>query len=241
MSDSKPPDYIRIIRDETIEVITYLRERAAKLDLHNHNIKITRVTGGAAGLIGGGLATGLILAPFTAGISALVVGIVGASVAGAGGFTSLGGFVTGKVIDHFTLKKAEATWADLQKKLQPYLPDPKAESENCPVPGEGLDDKIKGWYHVLMAGNLATNLISKSDDLISLAANGGRIAATAGRPVIALAAPFAILNVLSMGFSLYDIVQGSRALHKKTKSPAGDYLRKLADDLDKLVQILDKE
>ncbi|XP_006013529.1 apolipoprotein L3-like [Latimeria chalumnae] len=76
------------------ETIHKLRELAEEIHTHRKKVNIAEVSGASVGIVGGGLAiAGLILAPFTVGVS------VGLTIAGvitgvAGGLTSLGATVT---------------------------------------------------------------------------------------------------------------------------------------------------
>ena len=67
------------------------------------------------------------------------------------------------------------------------------------------------------------------------AAAAGKAAAR-GIPRLAMAAraPIIGLNVVLLGFSIYDIVDASIELHKKKKSKGGDLLREVVDKLEKI-------
>ncbi|XP_064421849.1 apolipoprotein L3 isoform X2 [Latimeria chalumnae] len=72
------------------ETIQKLRELAEEIQSHRENVNIAQVSGASVGIVGGGLAiAGLILAPFTVGVS---LGLTAAGVAtgAAGGLTSWG-------------------------------------------------------------------------------------------------------------------------------------------------------
>ena len=100
-----------------------------------------------------------------------------------------------------------------------------------------------------IAKNLGANgklVKDQVDAIVGVAAMANRseavIAAAAGKAAargisrLAMAArvPIIGLNVVLLGFSIYDIVDASIELHKKKKSKGGDLLREVVDKLEKI-------
>jgi len=64
------------------------------------------------------------------------------------------------------------------------------------------------------------------------AATGKAATTTSARLATAAQAPMIGVNVVLLGFSIYDIVDASIELHKKKKSKGGDLLREVVAQLD---------
>ena len=101
-----------------------LEELATKLHKHHRNVNISTVTGASMGTTGGILSVaGLIAAPFTFG-SGIVVSLVGAGIAGAGGLVMSGSKVAEIILEKLGLKEVQAAIEDDRKacsKLQEQL------------------------------------------------------------------------------------------------------------------------
>lgn len=87
--------------------IERLRDAASQINYHTKNCGIAKATGGGASIAGGVMAAaGMILAPFSGGLS---LGLTGAGIAvgGAGAATTLGAAITKGVIESNNVKNCE--------------------------------------------------------------------------------------------------------------------------------------
>jgi hypothetical protein len=89
------------------------------------------------------------------------------------------------------------------------------------------------------AAGAATLSFAARDTLLAAGSTGRGVAAGAGRLAAAAASVTVLVNVVLLGFSLYDIIDGSLQIHRDSKSPAGAIVRKLADELDDLIADVD--
>ena len=69
----------------------------------------------------------------------------------------------------------------------------------------------------------------------TVTATAGRTAVTAAQLAKAATAPIVGLNVVLLGFSIYDMVDASLEIHREKKSSAGDLLREMAAKLDEII------
>ncbi|KAK7088585.1 uncharacterized protein [Littorina saxatilis] len=195
------------------------------LDKHYNNVNIAKVSGGVIGVIGGGLAVGgAAAAPFTFGVS-LVLSIVGACIATAGGATSGGALITRHFLQKKHLERVQAQWAKLQEMHDKLVDMPKSQSETNGTQNERIAIFIRTVFNM---GDAVVDTAAASMKTVTLQAGvtGSRVF---GRVV---SSPLFLLTVLSLGLSVYDIVSGSVEIHKKTGSPAGTVCRKLAKRLE---------
>ncbi|KAL8580081.1 hypothetical protein ACOMHN_051249 [Nucella lapillus] len=236
VSTDHPPD----LKKTAVELRDELTLVASDLDTHTKNVNISRVTGGSAAIAG--IVTGVVgfvLIPFTAGVSALAAGITGASVAAAGGLTAGGASITKIFIEKSKLKPLLEKWNDFNKMLAKELQEQDPE----------MLEKLKNGLELRMAhmgtagiagtflGATATTAragVSAARTLNVGAAVAGGVASRVA--TLAFAGSF-VLNVVLVGVSLYDVIDGSIQLHKETGSKAGDYLRQLAQSLDDFARV----
>ena len=94
---------------------------------------------------------------------------------------------------------------------------------------------VKGQVEVIVGVAAMANRVTPASEAAAAVAAAGKAAAR-GIPRLAMAArlPIIGLNVVLLGFSIYDIVDASIELHKKKKSKGGDLLREVVDKLEKI-------
>ncbi|KAL8579913.1 hypothetical protein ACOMHN_038810 [Nucella lapillus] len=225
------------LRDLAIVLKDEFNLVAEELDKHTRNVNITRVTGGVVAVSGGVTAiVGLALIPVTFGLSAIVAGAVGAGIAATGGLTAGGACVVKLVIEHVQKKKLLSKWSDfmqmLGRELQQQDPEAFQKLQNDLKKRVGEAAGTAGTVAAVIGTSAGAARVGVS------AARGGATAVggAAARVATGVAAGSIVLNVALLGISLYDIIDGSMKLYKKTGSPAGDYLRELARSLDEFGQ-----
>ncbi|KAL8600038.1 hypothetical protein ACOMHN_039271 [Nucella lapillus] len=212
------------------------KDAASKLDIHQRNVNIARVTGGSAAVVGAVTAiVGFALIPVTFGLSAVAAGITGASIAAVGGLTAGGASVAKIVIEKLKLNPLVQKFNDFQEMLTKRL------QEQDPEAYQRLMDELKKRAGAsvgaagAVAGALGASATAARTGVVAarvVAAEATAAGGAAARLATAAAAGSIVLNVVLMGISLYDIIDGSIQLHKQTGSKAGDYLRQLAESLD---------
>lgn len=108
------------LRNEADNLKPLILQSAVALEEHSGNVKIAgRVGAGVA--IGGATLVGIALLPFTAGLSALIPAIVGASVAGAGAVTAAGGAIADHELEKKVLRERDVKWTTFQGSLKKYV------------------------------------------------------------------------------------------------------------------------
>ena len=116
-------------------------------------------------------------------------------------------------------------------------------AKNLGASGKLVKDQVDAIVGtVAMANRVTTRVASTAAAEASTAAAtkaataaAGKAATTNGaRLAMADQAPIRDLNVVLLGFSIYDIVDASIELHKKKKSKGGDLLREVVDKLEKI-------
>lgn len=217
-----------VLRDNFNEVAT-------ELDTHTRNVNIARVTGGSAAIAGGVTAiVGLALIPFTFGLSAVVAGITGASIAAAGGLAAGGASIAKIFIEKLKLNPLVEEWSQFNEMLT------KAMQEKDPEAYQKLTEELHRKIGAATgaagaaAGALGASAAAGRTGVVAaraLATEATAAGGAAARIATAAAAGSIVLNVVLLGVSLYDIIDGSIELHRKTGSKAGDYLRQLAKSL----------
>lgn len=221
-------DMIRLARN----LRDLFRTMGTNLDRHHKNVNIARIAGGSVATIGGGMAIGAGIAiPFTFGIS-IIFAIVGGVIAAAGGVTAGGAGIFKYIIDKKALREAEKKWIlfcnmfvtihNLQDKLNK---------------NQAAADGLNTAASVGAAGAAGFGIAAR--ETLAVAGVGGRAAATASRLAAAAASVTVLVNVVLLGFSLYDIIDGSLQIHREAKSEVGDVMRKLANELDDLIGDVD--
>uniref|UniRef100_H3AGA2 Uncharacterized protein n=1 Tax=Latimeria chalumnae TaxID=7897 RepID=H3AGA2_LATCH len=210
------------------ETIQKLRELAEEIQSHRENVNIAQVSGASVGIVGGGLAiAGLILAPFTVGVS---LGLTAAGVAtgAAGGLTSWGA----NLVEGGILK-------DRQQQIQEVL---KREWKMQEVTEQILNKMIEMLKMCLKFKDIiqqVNNLKGKESvfatiNNISSVANLSRVLARRGtRTVvqgarifgIALSAVFILVDVITIAETAIDLSNGS-------PSQVVENLKVIADELE---------
>ncbi|KAL8597541.1 hypothetical protein ACOMHN_033412 [Nucella lapillus] len=210
------------LKDSARFIAADLRMAADELDKHTRNISIARVAGGSLALAGVTAIVGFALIPVTFGLSAVVAGITGASIAAAGGLAAGGASVAKIFIDKFKRRPLVDRWNQFNEHLSTQLQrNPEAYQRMA------VDARAR-------IGEAAGNVGAAAG-----AIGGGAAAARAGivaARVAAVASVSIILNAVLIGVSLYDIIDGSVDLYKGTVSKAGDYLRQLDASLDEFAR-----
>jgi large-conductance mechanosensitive channel len=195
-----------------------------------------------------GMAIGLILAPFTAGISAAVAGVVGVAISLAGAGTTIGGYFIGEKISKKRLKKMEKRWAAFQGKFRLCSEKKLKKYEGKTEMAEIVGDAVKDWYKmccVLRIADSSEEIVTGAVQLVrtgKLVIAGASAASKTTASVAKVASAFgsfgAVLNFIGMGISIFDIVQGARAIHNKETSSAEDHVRKLAQELGDMIETI---
>ena len=166
---------------------------------------------------------GIIAIPFTAGLSAVAAGVGGGITGAAGGLTAGGAGLARYFIEKNKLGYVQDKWSSFCQRL-------KEELEKDPEKLKMLNSKLDFSFARLgVAGTEITSSVARA------VGSGARQAGTTAARATATIGS-AALNVVLIGFSLYDIVDGAIELDEKDGSPAGNSLRKLADSLDRLAE-----
>ena len=99
-------------------------------------------------------------------------------------------------------------------------------AKNLGANGKLVKDQVEVIVGVAAVAN-------RSEPVIAAAA-GKAAARGISRLAMAARLPIIGLNVVLLGFSIYDIVDASIDLHKNKKSKGGDLLREVVDKLEKI-------
>ena len=161
--------------------------------------------------------------PFTAGVSALVLGIGGAITGAAGGMIAGGAGLARYFIEKNKFGYVRDRWSVFCRRLTEEL-------RRHPELLERLGSQA--LFSVVRIGMAGVELSGGVGRAVS---SGARVVETTAARVSAVAG-FVTLDVVLIGFSLYDIVEGAIEIHRNDGSIAGNNLRKLAESLDRLAQ-----
>ncbi|XP_071101356.1 apolipoprotein L3-like [Haliotis cracherodii] len=223
-----------------------LRQIANLLREKQKEMNIAKVSFNSAGVVAGGLSiAGLVLAPFTAGISIGLLAVGGGLgvAAGAGG---IGTNVAEWKVVGSKVEEAEAVLADLTENLNIMIEKMKVELKK-----QGLTDNDIASMFVLEGGKWVYNvarlgkIIRKAVAIARAGSKAGTLAISAGGKAGAKAGAKAAAGtfgkvskvagavgaVVGIGFSVAEIVNDSINIHKNV-SKAADAMEEIAASLE---------
>ncbi|KAK7105899.1 apolipoprotein L4-like [Littorina saxatilis] len=204
---------------------------ADELDKRYDEAKITELVGCVVETTGEVASiVGTILAPFTVGES-LFITEFGAGLAAFGNATSLSAEAGDKLAERNTAEDVHKMWDDFRAKFSGLI-DPDLS-----------DEDIIGDAGAIFGTDLPTKATVKIMSIINSVREGAHAghlraeAREAGEIAAGTVAKAVALNVVSLGFSVYELVEIAVEVHEHTKSKLGVAIRNLAQELDKIAQL----
>ena len=229
-----------------IKVLALLRQKMQELVAVARNVRIARAVGAGTGIVGGVVAIGgFALAPFTFGGSLLLT-VAGTGVAAAGGVTSVGASIAGKVIEKTGLREVNQL-ISIDSKLSQimqdrlYLLEQEAEVLAERNPGTTREEWVFG---ILRSGETFLRVGSVGVRSVAAVAGAGGLGVLEGGIMAARVASGAsaivggALNVLLLPIGIVDLSVNVHALATRRRTRAIDELDRVIDELGNNARIV---
>ncbi|XP_073530441.1 apolipoprotein L3-like [Phyllobates terribilis] len=230
-------DLLNTIEDCPKELLTI----ADDLDEFHRGATIASVTGSSVA-IAGGITTivGLVLAPFTAGVSLIVSGI-GAGVAAAGGITG----ASASIADTVNMKNQCSRVDEIVKAINREMDEFKKASKTLDslITEIMSTQKVADVPDAARVGGRGVYAAFEFGRLIQL----GKVSAAAAQGVQIAARGAQVFGVISgvlaglfIFFDAFFVAKGAIDIHRGSKTEQAAQIRECAEEIKKLLQDLQK-
>ena len=219
------------VKEELKESIRKLHELADNVDKVHSDCTISNVVASSTGIASGTLSIlGLVLAPFTAGLS-LGLSAAGIGLGAAAAVTGLSTMVVENV--HRFLAESEANLLDIDKIISYVYDFYQVKQFGSHIHAirvaRGNPELLPTAQHCITTGQV----LVQSAQRVSTHFRGTALAATRGARIGG-----GVLSALSMGLDVYSLVKDAQELQEGAKTASAENMRQKAQELEKELEKL---